>query len=81
MFTVIIILSHVIIFEVIDTSLRYNAIYVYKQNICFIATFLQDGLTAVLVALQMENKDLVTCLIENGADINTPSVNVRKSTI
>ena len=62
-----------------DTSLIHG--YVYKRNIYQIATFLQDGLTAVLVALRMENKDLVTVLIENGADINTPSVDVRKSTI
>ena len=42
---------------------------------------LKDGLTPVVLALRVENRDLVTLLIENGADINTPSVDVRKSSI
>ena len=31
----------------------------------------------MLLALKAGNKDLVTVLIENGADINAPSVDVR----
>ena len=38
----------------------------------------QDGLTPVLLALHGDKKELVTVLIENGADINTPSADVRK---
>ena len=37
----------------------------------------QDGLTPVLLALHAGNKNLVTVLIENGADINTPALDVR----
>ena len=35
----------------------------------------------MLLALHMDNKDLITLLIDNGTDINTPSVDVRKSII
>ena len=38
-------------------------------------------MTLLLMALSLKNKDLVTVLIENGADVNTPSVDVRKSSI
>ena len=39
----------------------------------------QDGLTPLLQAIRMKNKDLVLPLIENGADVDTPFKDVRKN--
>ena len=41
----------------------------------------QDGLTPVLLALHADKKDILSVLIENGADINTPSAHVRNISI
>ena len=47
-----------------------------STNIIF-TIVLKDGQTPVILAIKLRNKDLVTVLIENGADINTPSGEVR----
>ena len=40
------------------------------------ATTLQEGLTPLLLAIHRRNKDLATQIIDNGADMNTPSKDV-----
>ena len=42
---------------------------------------LQDNLTPLLLALRKKNRDLVTMLVNRGADINAPFANVRNSSL
>ena len=61
-----------------DSSSRENKVKQYSFLLSINVTwlFLKDGQSSVTLALHLRNKDLLSVLIENGADINTPSEDV-----
>ena len=54
---------------------------IYLKFISWLILTFQDGQTPFLVAVHLGNMDLITVLIENGADINSPALDVRKSSV